>query len=164
MREDSFALPLTSELDALCGENVHWSPLRLWLVEPTSNHECRPQKGKKNGIPNGIPSVALRHLKRGYKYPGIHAMREDSFALPLTSELDALCGENVNWIPLRLRLAEPTSNHECRPQKGKKNGIPNGIPFFFWRRHPDLNWGIEVLQTFALPLGYDAVFICAMIL
>ncbi len=30
-----------------------------------------------------------------------------------------------------------------------------------WRRHPDLNWGIEVLQTFALPLGYDAVFICA---
>ena len=22
--EDSFALPLTSELDALCGENVHW--------------------------------------------------------------------------------------------------------------------------------------------
>ena len=27
---------------------------------------------------------------------------------------------------------------------------------YFWRRHPDLNWGIEVLQTSALPLGYDA--------
>ena len=27
----------------------------------------------------------------------------------------------------------------------------------FWRRHPDLNWGIEVLQTSALPLGYSAV-------
>jgi hypothetical protein len=26
----------------------------------------------------------------------------------------------------------------------------------FWRRHPDLNWGIRVLQTLALPLGYDA--------
>ena len=25
-----------------------------------------------------------------------------------------------------------------------------------WRRHPDLNWGIEVLQTSALPLGYVA--------
>ena len=25
-----------------------------------------------------------------------------------------------------------------------------------WRRHPDLNWGIEVLQTSALPLGYAA--------
>ena len=30
--------------------------------------------------------------------------------------------------------------------------------FFFWRRHPDLNWGIKVLQTSALPLGYGAVF------
>ena len=28
--------------------------------------------------------------------------------------------------------------------------------FFFWRRHPDLNRGITVLQTVALPLGYDA--------
>ena len=27
---------------------------------------------------------------------------------------------------------------------------------FFWRRHPDLNRGIKVLQTLALPLGYDA--------
>ena len=26
-----------------------------------------------------------------------------------------------------------------------------------WRRHPDLNWGIRVLQTLALPLGYDAI-------
>ena len=26
----------------------------------------------------------------------------------------------------------------------------------FWRRHPDSNWRIKVLQTFALPLGYDA--------
>ena len=36
--------------------------------------------------------------------------------------------------------------------------IPKAFAFgIFWRRHPDLNWGIEVLQTFALPLGYDAV-------
>ncbi len=27
----------------------------------------------------------------------------------------------------------------------------------FWRRHPDLNRGIRVLQTHALPLGYVAV-------
>ena len=31
--------------------------------------------------------------------------------------------------------------------------------FIFWRRHPDLNRGIRVLQTRALPLGYSAVFI-----
>ena len=26
----------------------------------------------------------------------------------------------------------------------------------FWRHHPDLNWGIKLLQSFALPLGYGA--------
>ena len=26
-----------------------------------------------------------------------------------------------------------------------------------WRRHPDLNRGIKVLQTLALPLGYSAL-------
>ena len=26
-----------------------------------------------------------------------------------------------------------------------------------WRRHPDSDWRIEVLQTFALPLGYGAI-------
>ena len=32
---------------------------------------------------------------------------------------------------------------------------PQHLPY--WRRHPDLNWGIKVLQTSALPLGYGAV-------
>ena len=27
---------------------------------------------------------------------------------------------------------------------------------FFWRRHPESNWGMKVLQTSALPLGYGA--------
>ena len=27
---------------------------------------------------------------------------------------------------------------------------------FFWRRHPDSNWGIADLQSAALPLGYGA--------
>ncbi len=26
-----------------------------------------------------------------------------------------------------------------------------------WRRHPDSNWGIELLQSSALPLGYAAL-------
>ena len=43
---------------------------------------------------------------------------------------------------------------------GLDKKIPKADAFgIFWRRHPDLNWGIEVLQTFALPLGYDAVFV-----
>ena len=28
--------------------------------------------------------------------------------------------------------------------------------FDYWRRHPESNWGIGVLQTPALPLGYVA--------
>ena len=28
----------------------------------------------------------------------------------------------------------------------------------FWRHHPDLNRGIKVLQTSALPLGYGALY------
>ena len=26
--------------------------------------------------------------------------------------------------------------------------------YTFWRCHPDLNWGVELLQSSALPLGY----------
>ena len=36
------------------------------------------------------------------------------------------------------------------------NSAPNDAELF-WRRHPDLNRGIKVLQTLALPLGYSAV-------
>ena len=28
---------------------------------------------------------------------------------------------------------------------------------FNWRHHPESNWGIKVLQTSALPLGYGAI-------
>ena len=28
------------------------------------------------------------------------------------------------------------------------------IAGFVWRYHPDLNWGVELLQSSALPLGY----------
>ena len=32
------------------------------------------------------------------------------------------------------------------------------VDAFFWRCHPDLNWGIKVLQTLALPLGYGTIY------
>ena len=28
-----------------------------------------------------------------------------------------------------------------------------------WRCHPDLNWGVKVLQTFALPLGHGTIYV-----
>ena len=40
----------------------------------------------------------------------------------------------------------------------KKTSIRNLIDVFLWRRHPDLNRGIKVLQTSALPLGYSAIY------
>ena len=39
----------------------------------------------------------------------------------------------------------------------KVKTFPNFVREGFWRRHPDLNRGIRVLQTRALPLGYDAI-------
>ena len=38
----------------------------------------------------------------------------------------------------------------------KRKTLPT-IEKRFWRCHPDLNWGIKVLQTFALPLGYGTI-------
>ena len=38
----------------------------------------------------------------------------------------------------------------------KKNGERAAARPLIWRRHPDLNWGIRILQTLALPLGYGA--------
>ena len=40
---------------------------------------------------------------------------------------------------------------------GQKKGNRFCKPSPFWRRHPDLNRGIAVLQTAALPLGYAAM-------
>ena len=43
----------------------------------------------------------------------------------------------------------------------KPVGLDKKLSFFwtrvFWRHHPDLNRGIKVLQTSALPLGYGAI-------
>ena len=38
--------------------------------------------------------------------------------------------------------------------------IPNANAFgILWRCHPDLNWGVKVLQTFDLPLGHGTIWI-----
>ena len=46
---------------------------------------------------------------------------------------------------LRRHLTRWERNSECR-------SIRN-----FWRYRPDLNWGMRVLQTLALPLGYGTI-------
>ena len=49
-------------------------------------------------------------------------------------------------------------HRRCASFQNKKHFARSA--FLFWRRHPDLNRGIKVLQTSALPLGYDAVLTC----
>ena len=60
--------------------------------------------------------------------PRVFACGEDSIALPLTSELDAFRGENVNRIPCAMRCGNAAQS-ESGGSKRKKNGTPNGIPF-----------------------------------
>ena len=57
-----------------------------------------------------------------------------------------------------LPVIEPaaSSRFKARVAPPERKKHPLGC-FSFWRRHPDLNRGITVLQTVALPLGYDAV-------
>ena len=54
-----------------------------------------------------------------------------------------------------LRLPIPPQRHIYGCYKTKENSAPRRCRVF-WRRHPDLNRGIKVLQTLALPLGYSA--------
>ena len=55
------------------------------------------------------------------------------------------------------------------PARSRPRGIlsPLRLPFrhfgSFWRHHPDSDWGIKVLQTSALPLGYGAITLYNML-
>ena len=47
----------------------------------------------------------------------------------------------------------------CLGKAGKTRKKASLYRLAFWRRHPDLNWGMKLLQSFALPLGYSAIII-----
>ena len=57
-------------------------------------------------------------------------------------------------VPLNHSILIAFAQHELITYQ-KKPRFDSEV--FFWRRHPDLNWGVRVLQTLALPLGYDAL-------
>ena len=65
-----------------------------------------------------------------------------------------------------LAMGDETKEHVCVTfcdiLKNKQKGLQVVESFcnpliLFWRRHPDLNRRITVLQTVALPLGYAAL-------
>jgi hypothetical protein len=50
------------------------------------------------------------------------------------------------------------SDYKNENKKGLQDTPLSCKPFLiYWRRHPDLNRRMEVLQTSALPLGYAAL-------
>ena len=60
----------------------------------------------------------------------------------------------------RVGITESNMGKEWRffVEKVKKRSARDSPANRFWRRHPDLNRGVRVLQTLALPLGYGADF------
>ena len=64
----------------------------------------------------------------------------------MISQEDITCQSDINFLTIAFFYISPTQ---------KQNRRYTAV--LFWRRHPDLNWGIKVLQTSALPLGYGAI-------
>ena len=65
-------------------------------------------------------------------------------------------------LPLANRLFQTRSEYHCVATSlaAKRIELKKALAkqvLFSWRRHPDLNRGIRVLQTLALPLGYSAL-------
>ena len=75
-------------------------------------------------------------------------------------------------MPIAIFLFARKSNFQKSEENGEKRRKPEKISGFFgWHfcQHvleasPRFELGIEVLQTFALPLGYDAAFVCLNII
>ena len=62
---------------------------------------------------------------------------------------------SVSFVLVKQTLWMPLPDaHAAKRAAGK---FPVEICRLHWRRHPDLNRGIRVLQTLALPLGYVAI-------
>ena len=77
------------------------------------------------------------------------------------AQSDVMCSTSSR--AKRTSLPKETSRTKCASRSAQAEHIvPNKRALlsqcsFVWRRHPDLNRGIRVLQTRALPLGYGAV-------
>ena len=112
-----------------------------------------------------------RHLLRGFGtasvavYSAPASQQVSPFAPHLyrTRSL-VLCACFPNDFALRngarVGITESNMGKEWRffVEKVKKRSARDSPANRFWRRHPDLNRGVRVLQTLALPLGYGADF------
>ena len=109
------------------------------------------------------PKERKNSIREGFSLSRVFAVGEDSHGLSLTSELDALCAANADRI-LRALRTEPSAKRGYRLQRKEKTASARDAVFSL-EATPGFGPGVEVLQTFALPLGYVAVFpLCSHII
>ena len=87
---------------------------------------------------------------------------------PGTDRLWAGCSNQLSYRPMTFDRKSRTAkvmremqnivwsgkrDSNSRPPPWQGDALPTEL-FPHWRWHPESNWGIEVLQTSALPLGY----------
>gem|GEM_PF-4737951 len=87
---------------------------------------------------------------------GVWSGKRDSNSQPPPWQGGAL---PIELFPQENWCREPESNRYDLLDRGILSPLRLPVPpsRHSWRRHPDLNWGIKVLQTFALPLGDAAI-------
>ncbi|MDI3534722.1 MAG: hypothetical protein PWQ82_1087 [Thermosediminibacterales bacterium] len=90
-------------------------------------------------------------MARGlYRRSGITPCPEGLLTMVPGTGIEPVRAYRARRILSPVRLPVPPPRHI-------KLYINTLIQFCSWRRHPDLNRGIKVLQTSALPLGYAAM-------
>ena len=126
-------------LSPICPQCLKMTKMRENHV--TFSHFC----GASNRIWTDTPSRA-----RDFK-----SLASADFAILayLCTEIQLLC--NAKDFKSLASANSTTAAYEVWHLRFTKKASPKTMPFA-WRRHPDLNRGVKVLQTFALPLGYGA--------
>ena len=83
------------------------------------------------------------------------ALKGTIFAHKIARERQSLFGQKCELVFVRKRI-------KAQSEKGmehKKRQDTDWCPVFFLEAPPRFGLGVEVLQTFALPLGHGAIFI-----
>ena len=77
---------------------------------------------------------------------------------PPTPAMSTRYSNQLSYKPIWCRWPELNRYGLLSPRDFKSRASASSATsaWIVWRRHSDLNWGIEVLQTSALPLGYAA--------
>ena len=95
-----------------------------------------------------------QHPNRSARHPGIRCTRRYPHSAPAVQARRSTSGVcELDSASPAARGAQFKSDDDS---KKRKTALQQEC-CFSWRRHPDLNWGMKLLQSFALPLGHGAV-------